>query len=80
MYTYSNSKIQFKWKDSISVPFHATNGVKQGSVLSPILFMLLLDDLWFEFEKSDDGCRIGINYYWFVGYADDLKLLIKAYK
>ncbi len=33
MYMYSNSKIQVKWKDSISVPFDAVNGVKQWSVL-----------------------------------------------
>ncbi len=45
MYMYCNSKIQVKWKDSISVPFGAVNDLKQGSVLSPILFMLLLDDL-----------------------------------
>ncbi len=54
MYMYSNSKIQVKWKDNISVPFDAANGVKQGSVLSPILFTLLLDDLLFELEKSGD--------------------------
>ncbi len=36
MYMYSNSKIQVKWKYSISVPFDAANGMKQGSALSPI--------------------------------------------
>ncbi len=76
MYVYSNSKIQVKWKDSISVPFDATNGMKQGSVSSPILFTLLLDDRLFELEKSSDGYRIGTNYYGCVGYADDLKLLL----
>ncbi len=77
---YSNSKIQVKWKDSISVPFDAANGMKQGSVLSPILFTLLLDDLLFELEKSGDGCRIGTNYYGCVGYTDDLKLLCPGLK
>ncbi len=80
MYMYSNSKIQVKWKYSISVPFDAANGVKQASVLSPILFTLLSDDLLFELEKSDDGCRIGTNYYGCVGYADDLKLLCPGLK
>ncbi len=48
MYMYSNIKIQVKWKDSISVPFDTANDMKQGSVLPPILFILLLDDLLFE--------------------------------
>ncbi len=80
MYIYSNSKIQVKWKDSISVPFDAVNGMKQGSVLSPSLFTLLLDDLLFELEKSGDGCRIGTNYYGCVGYVDGLKLLCPGLK
>ncbi len=80
MYMYSNSKIQVKLKDSISVPFDAANGVKQGSVLSPILFTLILDDLLFKLEKSGDGCRISTNYYGCVGYAYDLKLLSPGLK
>ncbi len=67
MYMYSNSKIQVKLKDSISVPFDAANDVKQGYVVLPILFMLLLDDLIFELEKPSDGCRICTNYYRCVG-------------
>ncbi len=83
MYIYSNSKIQVKWKDSISVPFDAANSVKHGSVLSPILFTLILDDFLFELEKSGDGCRIGTNYY---GCVDMLMIsycyvqVLKVYK
>ncbi len=80
MYMYYNSKIQVKWKDSISVPFDTANGVKQRFVLSQILFTLLLDDLLFELENSVDGCRIGTNYYGCVGYAGDLKLLCPGLK
>jgi len=75
MFMYTNSKIRVKWKDAVSEPFSASNGVKQGSVLSPILFTLLLDDLIVELEKSGDGCRIGNKFYGCFGYADDLKLL-----
>ncbi len=58
MYMYSNSKIQVKWKDSISVPFDAANSVKQGSVLSTILFTHLLDDLLFELENQVMGAEM----------------------
>ena len=58
-----------------STPFGLTNGTRQGSVLSPILFSVYLDDLLKELRRLQLGCHIG--GYWFggLGYADDLILL-----
>ncbi len=64
-----------RWKNAVSEPFGANNRVKQGSVLSPILFTLCLDDLIAELEDSGDCCRIGMNIFGIVGFADDLKRL-----
>ncbi len=75
MNMYVNSQIRVTWKNAVSAPFGVTNGVKQGQVLSPILFTLCLDDLIAELEDNDDGCRIGMKYFGIVGFADDLKLL-----
>lgn len=77
---YVNSQLRVKWRDKLSASFDATNGVKQGSVLSPILFTLCLDDLILELEKRGDGCWIGHKYYGIVGFADDLKLLCPSLK
>jgi hypothetical protein len=40
MNMYVNSQIQVKWKNVVSEPFGATNGIKQVLALSPILFTL----------------------------------------
>lgn len=74
-----NSHIQqiicTKWLDSISNPFCATNGVKQGGVISPTLFTIYLDELLKRLEHSDIGCHIGNVYAGAGSYADDVTLL-----
>ncbi len=62
-------------KNAVSEPFGATNGVKQGSALSPILFTLCLDYIIAELDDNGDGCRTGLKYFVIVGFANDHKLL-----
>ena len=42
---YANQRIVTKWGQSTSYTFKATNGIKQGGVLSPILFNVYMDVL-----------------------------------
>ncbi len=35
---YTNQMLQIRWKSSIDNSFSVSNGVKQGGVLSPVLF------------------------------------------
>ena len=72
---YMSQKIQVKWNGIISEPFNVTNGVRQGGVLSPLLFSVYIDDLLAELKKSGIGCYIGNRFYGVIGYADDLVLL-----
>ena len=55
--------------------FAISNGTRQGSVLSPSLFSVYLDDLLGELRHLGMGCHIGGWWYGAVCYADDLMLL-----
>ena len=39
--------------------FTTTNGVKQGGILSPMLFGMHIDELLLRLSQSGYGCKIG---------------------
>ena len=55
--------------------FTVQNGVRQGAVLSPILFSLYVNDLIEILRASGIGCFIGPKYFGIVAYADDILLI-----
>ena len=55
--------------------FLAVNGVKQGGVLSPVIFSVYFDGLLVRLEKARVGCHIGSYYVSALAYADDIVLL-----
>ena len=64
-----------RWNGSLSENFAILNGVKQGAVLSAILFCVYIDDLIKELRRKRDGCWIKHNYVGIIVYADDIVLL-----
>ena len=59
----------------LSVPFSASNGVRQGGILSPLLFNLYMDDISNTLNSSRQGCIINgvpVNH---IMYADDVALI-----
>ena len=73
MYTRQSTCIM--WNGSRSTVFDTKNGVRQGGVLSPILFCVYMDELFTRIRKSGYGCHVGHIPYAVFGYADDVKLL-----
>ena len=73
--SYLNQRICAAWGACKSDFFQATNGVKQGSIISPILFTVYVDELIARLQAIGLGCNIGRSYIGVLGYADDLTLL-----
>ena len=73
--SYKRQKLQVQWNRSLSRKFGTKNGIKQGSILSPVLFTVYMDELLSRLEKGGYGCRVGTHYFGGMGYADDLALI-----
>ena len=57
----------------VSDPFGVTNGVRQGGVLSPVLFTVYLDELLQRLSALAIGCHVGHHYVGSLCYADDIE-------
>ena len=74
---YVNKKCYVKWANELSEPFTVANGVKQGAVISPLLFSIYIyiDNLFKELKQLGLGCHVGRTFAFAFGYADDAALI-----
>ena len=72
---YKDQSCTVKWNSCEADPFGVSNGVRQGGVLSPILFTVYLDELLQRLTVLDIGCHVGHHYVGSTCYADDIALL-----
>ena len=72
---YMDQRAGVLWNGSFSYKFSISNGVRQGGVLSPILFTVYIDDLLLELEKQGVGCFWKHHFAGAVCYADDVALI-----
>jgi hypothetical protein len=66
---------RIKWGDALSKCVHCKSGVRQGGILSPLLFSVFIDIILQDLELSGLGCFINKKCLNSFLYADDLILL-----
>ena len=69
---YIRQKACVAWGVLGSQYFLFKTGVKQGGVLSPILFIMYIDKHIVILRTSGIGCHIGSTYIGSLSYADDI--------
>ena len=72
---YSKLNASVRWNGILSQNFTITCGVRQGGVLSPLLFNLYVNDLTLCLELNNLGCAVNGVYLGCIMYADDILLL-----
>lgn len=72
---YSELTNVVRWNGKDSDSFQVSSGIRQGSVLGPVLFNLYVDVILKSLRKTDLGCHLSSTYIGCIMYADDLLLL-----
>ena len=71
---YSKLNGIVKWNGTRGDSFNITRGTRQGSIISPYLFNIFINQLLYDLQSSDAGARIGDMLFNSVAYADDITL------
>ena len=72
---YSSQKVYINFNHSNSDTWKIGNGVRQGGILSPLLFNIYVNDMLNEISSLKVGCKLGINNANILAYADDICIL-----
>ena len=72
---YATQLFYVSWGNTLSDSFTVLNGVRQGGILSPILFNVYMNDLSVLLNNVHIGCFINDKPYNHLFYADDSALL-----
>jgi len=72
---FSISRTCVKWHNYVSAFFNLSAGVRQGGVLSPLLFSIFIDDIVDRIQRANVGCYISTVCVSIFLYADDILLM-----
>ena len=74
-FSYANQSARVRWGALLSKAYKITNGVRQGAVMSPVLFSIYMDKLFGIMKSSGKGCWALGYFCGLLGYADDVLIL-----
>ena len=72
---YSTQKMHIRWENTVTSSFLVSNGVKQGGIISPILFNVYMAQLSEKLNALNIGGDIGGKLVYHLCYADDICLI-----
>ena len=75
---YSHNTSAVLWNSSISHPFPIRQGVRQGAVLSPLLYSIFVNDLLLHLSSSGHGTSVNGIFCGSPMFADDLALVSES--
>ena len=74
IFVYERQYAWVRWGTYKSSEFGIVNGTRQGSVLSPALFTVYIQELLDKLRELGTGCHIGATFLGAVAWADDVLL------
>ena len=77
---YMRQKVRTSWQGVNSEYFSISNGIRQGGILSPILYTIYADELLIRLSRTGMGCHVGHMFAGALCYADDMVLLCPSIK
>jgi hypothetical protein len=72
---YTNQAVSVSFNRVLSDQWLIGNGVRQGGILSPLLFSFYINEVFCKLTKLKYGCRLAGYNMSIIAYADDLVLL-----
>jgi len=72
---FSNTTTVVKWGDALSSPVRLSTGVRQGNVLSPLLFGVFVNELLSSLSESGQGCHIKFTPFNVFMFADNFLIV-----
>jgi len=76
---YERTEVLVRTREGMTERFETKKGVRQGCVLSPLLFNVYIADVDTEFKnRRIGGIELGKERIWNLAYADDIVLMAKS--